>query len=194
MSDPPGELDPAAANALVRQRICEDVTGSGFFEWSELVPVNMKVTQNELQQSIALYSDLFHRIYRPNRNLLKRLLSPFSYDNQYSLQELIITSALGSRYYFRTREFVFVCLLRQRSSTLLVPYYVSKEYNVSDGEGYQAGRFVFGDRKPNVPEHVILAEESAEAYVRSDFNVELHYLQMRKYRRRRPGIVIFVTR
>jgi hypothetical protein len=101
-------------------------------------------------------------------------------------------AAYTHRHSIRVSEYVFVCLLEDTVLNDIVPLYVSKEYNVCGDESYAAGRFVFVKPAPvGLPSHryhyMLLAEESATAYTRSDFNVEQYYLEIRKYRQ--PGKV-----
>ena len=68
-------------------------------------------------------------------------------------------------------------------------FYVSKEYNVSPVlDYYKPGRFVVGRismaHVPFPSNNLILAEESATAFTDSSFDVELHYLRVRKHIRR----------
>lgn len=147
------------------------------------------------------YSDVFLRMYAPTTSLnpLTRYLYPYEYTNPYKLQEFKIFSI---NYYplLHFKEYVFACLLRSIvNSEKLNIYYVSKEYNLMDGdenESYRAGRFVIGFRGTDplsvFHTYVLLAENPAEAFVKPTFNVELHYLQIRKYRR--PGKLTEVYR
>ena len=79
-----------------------------------------------------------------------------------------------------------VCPVKDFSGRYIIPYYVSKEYNIcSRGEFYIPGRFVLGNFTPERSsasyDSVLLAEEPAIAFVPIDFKVEMHYLRMRKY-------------
>jgi len=82
-------------------------------------------------------------------------------------------------------EHVFVCLLLNWKNYDVVPFYVSKEYNLNlAGEPFKSGRFVFARFLPGVQNsfnYIILAEEPVNAYTGPDFNVELHYLEKKKY-------------
>lgn len=175
MLDPPSQLDPANSNARNRQRICEEVTGSGFFEWYAMSPVNLNAIYTELTQ--PRYFDIFHQIYSPSGNTL-----PYKYNNPYNVKQFKVLDPMSMNFHI-VDEFVFVCLLKQWASGDIVPFYVSKEYNVNLEETYKVGRFVFGENR-----FVVLAEETARAYSTSNFNLELHYLQMRKHRR--PGKIL----
>ena len=64
---------------------------------------------------------------------------------------------------------------------------MSKEYNFGEtGFPYKPGRFIIGNLREGYPDsddsvQIILAEEPAGAYTRPGFNVEVHYLQIRKH-------------
>ena len=80
---------------------------------------------------------------------------------------------------YHLREYVFVCPLENTRTQEVFPLYISKEYNVGPfGGWYKPGRFLFVTPDEYKP---VLAEEPATAYVGLGFNVELYYLQMRKY-------------
>lgn len=135
------------------------------------------------------YSNIFRRIYTESKNRIKNLLNLHEYTNPFARQEFeILNSRSTQSFLVRAAEYVFVCLLKKQYQDELVPIYVSKEYNVSGSESYMAGRFVFRNREyPRHPEYhyMLLAEKPATVYTRSDYNVELHYLEIRK--RRQPG-------
>ena len=88
---------------------------------------------------------------------------------------------------FLFEEYVFVCLIQHElDDSLIIPYYISKEYNVAAAhQPYMPGHFVFGVLSPEIINpytfnSMILAEEPAKAYIDFGFNIELHYLQIRK--------------
>lgn len=106
----------------------------------------------------------------------------YEYSNPYEQMEFRVTTS----HYFK--EYVFVCPFRNSGSSsnrAIIPYYVSKEYDVGPfGEPYMPGRFIFGNLVPKHPNslfYMILAEEPASTFTDTNFNVELYYLQIRKY-------------
>jgi len=61
----------------------------------------------------------------------------------------------------------------------IIPFYVSKAYGTH--RGIHAHRFLFFlAREESDDTKIMLAGESATAYMRPDFNVELHYLKLRE--------------
>ena len=76
------------------------------------------------------------------------------------------------------REYVFVCLMKRESSNDSIPYYVSKVYNLLNSL-----RFIVLPKSESFEPftHIMLAEEPAKVFGNIDFNVELHYLELRKY-------------
>lgn len=76
-------------------------------------------------------------------------------------------------------EHVFVCLLKQKHNPNRVfRFFVSKAYGAFDG--LHAHRFVFLTDDKN-HQSMMLVEGSAEVHKKTDFNVELHYLELRKH-------------
>lgn len=171
-SDMPSPSDPATSDAQTRERICQDISGSGFFDIWKLIPVDKRTILRN-QYANQSYSDIVHQIYNPT----------YEYTNEY--KEYVFRT-LPNWYY--TREFVFFCPLKNSSNNQLITFYVSKEYNVGISEIHQkSGRFIFGNFEPATGqmsqnrEYVILAEEPAKVYKEPGFNVELHYLRIRKF-------------
>lgn len=124
------------------------------------------------------YKYIFNTLY--NRTSLQ---NSFEYTNPYEQRRF---SMRISDSFDIITEYVFLCPFRDLSTLDLAPIYVSKPYNVSpfaDGS-YMPSRFVIGNLIPTyLPAYnnLILAEEPVVAYEKSDFNVELHYLRLRKY-------------
>lgn len=144
----------------------------------------------ELKES---YGDIFFRLYTPTNslNLYTRFYYPYDYTNWYRLQEFETFDQRLRSYKFK--EYVFACVIKKTVEPFgLEVLYVSKEYNLADGS-YRPGRFVIRFRGPLpfsvLSTEVYLAEVPAEAVVRPDFNVELHYLRIREFRR--PGKVLW---
>ena len=171
MLDRPSSLDPASSNENVRQRICEEITGSGFFEWFGMEPINLSYTS---RQRYSLPEQRPPEDTNPLRPRLIAVREP------------------TTKHLYHIKEYVFLCQLKRRWSEELIPYYISKEYNLSVG-AYKAARFVFGEER-----FVILAEESGHAYMSPDFNIEVYYLEMRmKYHFQPPSknsLLIFSLR
>ena len=61
----------------------------------------------------------------------------------------------------------------------IIPVYVTKAYDIT--KGLHVHRYVHLDSNEFQGEELMLAEGLAIAYTRPDFNVELHYLELRKY-------------
>lgn len=81
-------------------------------------------------------------------------------------------------------EYVFVCPLEDAVNDKVIPFYISKEYNVGPfDEPRMPGRFIFRNlaQRVNIPYYMVLAEEPAIAYTEPGFSIESYYLQMRKY-------------
>lgn len=106
------------------------------------------------------------------------------YTNEYGLLEFSLGNNEDSPTYI-LKEYVFVCLSRNSVSGDIMPFYVSKEYNVGSLERfYKPGRFVFTDfvlEQPPTYNYILLAEEPADAYIPPGFNVELYFLQIKQY-------------
>jgi hypothetical protein len=193
ISEGPSQLDPALSDARIRKHICKDITGSGFFKAENMEPVKMSKVLSELRS--PRYTDIFRRIYTsgaPRQNAIVNLLYPYMYSNPYSVLEFSVDGVQrGLVAEIRFREHVFACIVRNRYSRDLLAYYVSKEYNVLNNS-YMPGRFVFRKNDDDHPSYariifsaIALAEEPATIYQRPNYNLELHYLRIRKHRR--PG-------
>lgn len=201
--------DPAIANADIRRRICQDIATSDYFLAQGGQPVTMFEIFKELKQK--KYRDLFNQIYKKSStldvlkflwqslNVMGTLSSPtrYRYVNEFTPKKFKISGFTKSQFCssIPVEEHVFVCIIRKRSSpylTNLCPYYVSKEYNVfpkdlpssSITTLYKPGRFIFKLHEGLVTD-VALAEEPSRAYTSTNYNVEMHYLQIR--RNYRPG-------
>jgi len=61
----------------------------------------------------------------------------------------------------------------------IIPIYVSKAYDAQGG--VHVHHFIFLDETQFDNEGLMIVEKCAEAYIRPDFNVELHYLELRKH-------------
>ena len=93
-------------------------------------------------------------------------------------------------YGYSFTERVFVCLVRlidaSHNTRGIVPLYVSEEYNVGTIPApFKPGRFVIMKGEADFRDILVLAEQPAVAYTKeqaSDFNLELHYLGIRKKR------------
>ena len=151
--------------------------------------MNKKRTYRKLKQDE--YREIFNEIYlkSPNRRTCFRFRPKYDYVNPYRLHTVRVDTPI-----IITREaYAFVCLVktrkakRSRKPKILVPYYVSKEYNVMAGQIPAlriAGRFVFKP-EPLILDLVILAEEPAKVNESEDFDLEHYYLTLR--RDRKPG-------
>lgn len=175
------DTPPVTEQANMRKRICARITGSGFFRSLDLVSMSNRSIRR--RRSLPRFSFIFHQMFSPI------LGDSFEYTNPYQQRNLRV----NVNGFLRFKEYVFVCPMRNTQSNAVYGFYVSKEYNLSSGgESYKPGRFIVGDctlRFPFPTISLILAEEPAKAYTEPDFNVELHYLRMRKYIQ--PGKLLF---
>lgn len=172
--DFPRETDPALQSPQTRERICEEILGSGFFQWYGFVAIRRSDVGRYWDHS--LYSPLFWLVYQPTNSSLNQ----FEYTCPYITLNYITLNMNDFP------EYVFVCLVNDpdpsgQQPSAITPVYVSKEYNVGPfSVPIKPGRFVYF-----MPRHYgvkfALAEEPAVAYTDLRFNVELHYLQIRKY-------------
>lgn len=186
-ADAPSKTDPAISDPLTRQRICDDITGSGFFHLFKLSPVNLKeIADNRFSSK---YIDIFLELFTSSVN------SPDLYEYSNPYKQRLCSNSISALYNFN--EYLFLCPLEYlldyenadedlpEGDKPIIPFFVTKEYNVSPIEGtYKPGRFVFGDLLPdNLASYfqTILAEEPVNAYINPGFNVELFYLERRKY-------------
>jgi hypothetical protein len=145
--------------------------------------VTMAEIYDELGR-LPKYATIFRQIYRP-------VDDTHEYINPYSQQEFeFINFVLGEDRDYRPvsvkrEESVFMCSLRERLSDDIVPFYVSKAYDVRDGRRYVlSGRSrAIGPDENDQDIGLMLVKKSAEAYVSLHFNVELHYLEVKKHYR-----------
>ena len=154
------------------ERIYGDIGSSGFFQLVGWNPINIDEMNLDWEDDSS--SGVSDEDY-----------DPLEHSNPYTLKEFNVLDSVKSHDF---KEYVITCpplkdfFISDRSEIF---YHVSKEYNVSPVEGqYKPGRFVFANFIPEVQtsyNYMILAEEPARAYRSPRFNVELHYIQMRKY-------------
>jgi len=76
-------------------------------------------------------------------------------------------------------EYAFLCFVKEVGSNFIIPFHVSKAYNVR--QGLHSHRFIFLDKEKFDGSTLMLVERSGEAYTRPDFNVELHYLELKNH-------------
>lgn len=168
---------------------------SGIFTEYQRTPAYEEDIFTSLQQQ---YSNVFHQTTSSDESHYQHS----HHTNPYTLRQFEVSIVLPDDPYGQLipiykREFVFTCLFQEQRATrnscpgsdeenwdeenstdIICPFYVSKLYDIL--HGFRAHRFVFLEKG-----EVFLAEVSAEAYIRPDFNVELHYLELRK--RHQPG-------
>ena len=193
--DPLSTQDPALTDSRIRKKICRDITKSGFFYWDILKPVKMKKIFRKLQQ--PRYTNIFNQIYtRTNpADQVQRLLHlhVYEYTNEYKRWQFHAINSIDfatSTRTISTTEYAFICLM-QDSRNNIKTYYVSKEYNLYGDGAYVAGRFLFRKSRMQAPPNhyqILLAEEPAVVIHRYNFNVELYYLGIRKYRQPGKGL------
>lgn len=170
-------MDPAIASPFARWQICEELSDSTVLYKYEVEPVQMKEIYRELQQK-RKYSNFLHRLYGLTAESNE---GPHKYTNPYALQEFEVYKFFPTREpeTVRKEEYVFVCLLKRKASGDIVPFYVSKLYDPH--HGLHAHRYLF----LTFAEGIGIAERSAEAKSTTrDFNLELHYLELRKHHER----------
>ena len=151
----------------MRERICENIGESGFFSWWHLA----RIDKNEILRDKDSYLDIY--------GLIDNSTNP-SNTNLYDLKEFVMMPDAQF-----LKDFFFICLFERSPDRAIIPFYISKEYDVSPFQDlYMPGRFVIGNFMPELPtvyRAIMLAEEPARAYEKPDFYVELHYIQLRKY-------------
>ena len=185
------------ADPNTRKEICSQITESLYFrlQRKDAIDMDKRSIYKKLKHK-RKYETLFNEIYEkaPKRSFFERGRK-YRYVNPYRPKTVRIDGLVNNEYLpiIPRQEYTFVCLVRQRSSSsnkAKIAYYVSKEYNVFTGQSSQhiAGRFVFKPPTATI-QLVILAEEPAKVHESPDFNLELHYLQIR--RDREPGRVKF---
>lgn len=167
LSDAPSIDDPVFSDPTARDRICKDIVSNGIFLKMQLTACNLK-------------DWYFHDIF-----------SPYIHHSaqQYSRRQFRFMVPISSHPFY---EYVFPCLVKYSRDSTIVPFYISKEYNVAPdailSSWRKPGRFVLGNFVPTDEGHyfhedfyVMLAEESAYLYVGHNFNIEMYYLNIRKY-------------
>lgn len=169
--DPPSKLDSSTKDSLTRLRLCEDLSNNGVFKVLGYNAPDMKSTDLYTKLEQPENWRIFYDLYTRNSS------DKYEYTNSFSLQKFaflidIIDGLHTIQVPLDIEEYVFVCLFEEQNSKNVIPFYVSKAYNLLHDR-----RFLFLNH--NVP--LMLAEKSAEAYINQNFNVELHYLELRKH-------------
>lgn len=167
---------PTKTDAQTWESLCKEIFSSGYFELVNVVLVDIR-------------EDFFN----PNSWYSSEILEIFDHDftNPYILRKINLFGNL------EVEEYIVACPVRKRESNYIFPCYVSKEYNVASfGDSYMPGRFIFLNLMAEYTNHhsefyIILAEEPGIAHTEPDFNVELHYLQIRMYVE--PGKIVGST-
>lgn len=154
----------------IRRRICEDISYSSFVRVLKLVPIDIAELHDS--QSNWMCARVFEETYT--------LTDERQYINPYRL--MAFTTLFPLQYF---REQVFVCTLIDRLRNRIHPFYVSKEYNISlSKQHFTPGRFIFGSLLPATSwpyTDILLAEQPVKPRTEPDFNVEMHYLRIRKF-------------
>ena len=150
----PHELDPVVVDARVRLEICEDVrTSELFIETHEKLPLSTQIALTN--ENSAPYAQrefkLTYFILNENHEYIPRP--------------------------FKNKEYIFVCWFQNKTTNDVVPLHVSKVY----GWRFNRRYIVLEKSFPHETQRVMLAEKPATVYARPDFNVELHYLEVRKH-------------
>jgi hypothetical protein len=163
--------------AQVRQRVCEDVTNSGFFGRRDMIPIDIRKVR--LDWNHPRYRNIFFKIFNATDSG-----NFYEYFNPYIEREFKMKMSPGHYVRAVVTEHVFVCPVKSLLTNDTILFYVSKEYNLRpSGEPNKPGRFVFGNFvSGSLPKHTLmLADVPADVYVEGNFDVESHYLGMRKY-------------
>ena len=166
LSGAPLRTDLAEGNAGIRRRICDDIICNKYFYR----------TSFELLQAGVIYRDLKHPRFMDVFQLVHN--SANVYANSYRPLGFIMDD-------INFQEYVFYCPFRDlddEESTY--HFHISKEYNVGPfSEPYMPGRFLIGHSEAEKLDEIdlLLAEEPAKAYTKQGFDIELFYLQLRKY-------------
>jgi len=160
-------LDPVT-NLFVRNQICEEIIGSSYFRALGFQPITGVQLENP---EALLYWSVYHGIY----STFQSSVFPFVY-GPFRFQRF------RGDGYTNSSEHVVVCLTKKSNTGHVIPYFISREYNLeASGTSsspllYKPGRFVFRDYQfPGIA----LAEEPAKAHVSPEFNVELYYISIR---------------
>ena len=160
-------------DAVARWRICEEISNSGIFTRYELEPIDLKKAAVELEH--PQYSDIPIKIL--DNVVSQEIINPYSVRRIKFYQRLYPDDDKSEPIPRFKDEHVFACLLKEKDSNQLVPFYVSKEY-VSPG--CRAHRFVFLKPSEFMGLRIMVAEGSAQVYKSTKRDVELHYLEMRR--------------
>jgi len=174
-------MDPALYDSSTRLQICDDIGSSGIFARYRKYPirmVDMTDIYDELQR-VPKYAHILHQLYAPRNSQDSQ--DPYAYTNPYTIcrfTSTIFPSKINKKHiHLYKKEYVFMCLLKREDTHEIIPFYVSKAYDVH--YELDVHRFVFTGLDSKYPD-VMLAERSARAFTTmADFNVELHYLEMR---------------
>jgi hypothetical protein len=157
----------------IRRRICEHIANSGIFQFFDFALVRGATNEPRRRDSDPANT--------PGENGDDVAEQQQRDENSYCQREFDLADG-----FYRFEEYVFECPLEDWLNKVAITFYVSKEYNVGPlraGE-HMPGRFVFKNFTPgrlHPYNYVVLAEQPATAYLETNFNVELHYLRMRKY-------------
>lgn len=131
------------------------------------------------------HRDIFDLMYQKSSNSAEA--DSYKYVNHITLDETTIIYESGDEIFHVDEESVFICLAKNREikKAPIVPFYVSKEYNMrtesNEPSHYIAGRFIF-QGNPKELNLFALVEEAAKLHVSPSFNIERYYLFMRKNR------------
>ena len=141
--------------------------------------VNMKEILADLQE--PQYWDILDLIYRSTP--AQTASNSYEYFNPYVPKQFVFKNIVFGSFpstSFSFKEYTFACLLRSKRSKKIIPFYVSKAYGLQHDR-----RFVFMENVDVYYSLMMLAESSADIYTNQNFNVELHYLELRKFHQ--PG-------
>lgn len=180
-----------ATNMYTQAQICNDISNTTHLEYYGY-PVNIN---NEIRPS--KYTTVSRSISRLIHNLHESP-SP-SARNGYMKKKFKVIRFYHGNFdmdpvsYFKI-DYALACWLKSKTQNKLLPFYVSKAYD--ELKGIHNHRFIFmetddSDEKMENEEddsegtlyhgEIMLVDGAAQTYIKPDFNIELHYLELRKH-------------
>ena len=174
-SDPPSDLDPVMSDTSLRLQICDDISNSVVFKLYGKSSSNIERFGNDFYSRTVLQLFGLKHAYMPREFKIVEIPPRFPGRKPISVHK---------------NEHVFPCLLKEDHTNISFPFYVSKLYNAANG--FSAHRFRFPEKLFSLNKDIMLVEGSAKTYMNPTFNIELHYLELRKnYQPGRYRCVLF---
>jgi hypothetical protein len=158
------------------------VLGSPFFATQGIEPDDYESPFQGTEEALR-YVDLLFRAYSvmdPQHIILGSLIPhPYLYA-RFKFQGFVGNTYMTAHPF---KEYVLICLAKKSHSNDIVPYYVSRRYNlirnVTGTNYYKPGRFIFKPYTDGLPT-IALAEEPAKTDTSIDHSIELHYIHIRR--------------